>query len=204
MRSRPPSRLAASNGFALLAEVLLTGVIITVLALPVVTLPAALAAGINHLRRFVNDEGSGLSSVWRDARDAVAGGIGIAVTAMLGAAACLFTVGLAAADPSGVGRVMSVVGVAGMGVVATAVVMAAAGWTRDGGWLRAVRGLRDRLDESPSGAVYLMVAVALTAVLTWQSFVLLVPSLGVVAFAVVAVQARTRGRATPTSTQRSA
>jgi hypothetical protein len=75
-------------------------------------------------------------------------------------------------------------------------VLAAGAWTRDGGWRQAVRGLRGQLDTSPSSAVYLLVAVALTALLTWQFLPLLVPSLGVVAFAVVAVQARTPTRST--------
>lgn len=185
-------RLAPTGGFALLGEVLLTGVIVTVLALPVLTLPAALAAGIRHLRRFAHDEGSRLSMVLRDTRDAAIGGIGVAVVALIGAAAALMAVGLAAADPTGVGTVMSVIGWLGVGIIATAVVMAAGAWTPEGGWLRAVRGLRDQLDASPSAAVYLLVAVAMAAVLTWQFLLLLVPSLGVVAFAVVAVETRAR------------
>jgi hypothetical protein len=194
----------ASGGFALLGEVLLTGVIIALLALPVVTLPAALAAGIRHLRRFVNDEGSRFSAVWRDARDAAAGGIAVAITALFGTAAALFAIGLAAADPTAVGTAMAIVGRLGLGVVATAVVMAAATWTPDGGWLRAVRSLRDRLDADPVAALYLFVAVVLAAVLTWQFLLLLIPSLGVVAFAAVAVESRSRARVSGTSgTERS-
>lgn len=192
-------RLVASGGFALLGEVLLTGVIVAVLALPVLTLPAALAAGINHLRRYVNDEGSPFIAVWRDARHALAGGIGVAVVALLGAAAALFAVGLAGADPGPAGTVMSVVARLGLGIIATAVVMAAGAWTRDGGWRRAVRGLRDRLDEDPAAALYLFLAVALAAVLTWQFLPLLVPSIGVVTLAVVAVERRSGRPATGAS-----
>jgi hypothetical protein len=184
--------LTSTGGFALLGEVLLTGVIVAVLALPGLTLPAALAAGIRHLRRFIQGEGSRLSMVWRDARDAAVGGVGVAVAALLGVVAALMAIGLAAADPTVVGTVMSMVGWLGVGIIATAVVMAAGAWTPDGGWWRAVRGLRDQLDASPSGVVYLLVAVALTAVLTWQFVLLLVPSLGIVALAVVAVQSRAR------------
>lgn len=194
-QARPRPRLAASGGFALLGEVLLTGVVIALLALPVVTLPAALAAGINHLRRFANDEGSRFSMLWRDARDALLGGVGVAVVALLGAAAALFAIGLAGADPTAVGTVMSIVGWLGLGIVATAVVMAAGGWRRTDGWSGALRGLRDRLDADPVAALYLFLAVVLTAVLTWQLLLLLVPCLGVVAFAVVAAESRTRGRA---------
>ena len=50
----------------------------------------------------------------------------------------------------------------------------------------------DDLDADPAAAVHLLVAVALASVLTWQFLLLLVPSLGVLAFAVVAVQSRSR------------
>lgn len=181
--------------FALFGEALLTGAVVTALALPVLTLPAALVAGIRHLRRFTNDEGSPASAVWRDFRDALWGGIGIAVAALGVAAAALFAIGLAAADPTAAGTLMSVVGYLGLGIVGTAVLMAAGVWTREGGWRNAVGGLRDNLDADPAAALHLLVAVGLAAVLTWQFVPLVVPALGMVAFAVVAVQSRSRGRA---------
>jgi hypothetical protein len=203
-RPRPRPRLVASGGFALLGEVLLTGVVITVLALPGVTLPAALAAGVGHLRRSVNDEGSPFSLLWRDFREAVVGGLGVAVGSLLGAAAALFAIGLAGADPTPVGIAMSIAGWLGLGIVATAMAMAAGAWTRAGGWWRAVRGLRDQLDNDPAAAVYLFVSLAVAAVLTWQFLLLLVPSLGLVAFAVVAVAARSSGRTADGSGRESA
>ncbi|MDG4865535.1 hypothetical protein P8605_46050, partial [Streptomyces sp. T-3] len=44
------------RAFAVFAECLLTGVWIAVAALPVVTLPAAVAAGAGHLRRHLDHE----------------------------------------------------------------------------------------------------------------------------------------------------
>ncbi|GAB4055124.1 hypothetical protein [Catellatospora paridis] len=187
-------RARLSAGFALFAEVLLTGVAIALFALPVLTLPAALAAGVGHLRRYVADEGSPFAAFWRDARAAAAGGAVVAVVALLGAGAAILAIGLAAADPTPAGAVMAFVGRLALGIVATAVVLAAGAWTRDGGWRSAVRGLRDQWDADPAAALHVFVAVALTAVLTWQFALLLVPSLGVVAFAVVAVQHRSRVR----------
>ncbi|WP_212842830.1 hypothetical protein [Catellatospora sp. IY07-71] len=188
------ARMAYGGGFALLGEVLLTGVAVALLALPVLTAPAALAAGIGHLRRYVDDEGSPLAALWRDARAAAAGGAAVALAALAGAAAAMFAIGLASADPTPAGTVLAAAGWLVLGIVATAVVMAAGEWTRDGGWLAAVRGLRDQLDADLGAALHLLVAVVLTAVLTWQSPLLLVPSLGVLAFAAVAVRRRARGR----------
>jgi hypothetical protein len=183
-------RTNRTGRFALFGEVLLTGVVVAVLAVPVLTLPAALVAGIRHLRRFTNEESSALAAAWRDARDALWGGIGVAVVAVMGAAAGLLAIGLAGADRTVVGAIMSVVGYLGLGVVGTAVLAAAGAWTREHGWLGALRSLRDRLDADPAGAVYLFVAVGLAGVLTWQFLLLLVPCLGLVCFAVVAVQSR--------------
>jgi hypothetical protein len=176
--------------FALFGEALLTGVVVFVLALPVLTLPAALVAGVGHLRRFTHAEGSGAAALWRDFRDAALGGIGVAIVGLIGTAAALFAIGLAGADRTAAGTVMAVVGRLGLAIVGTAILMAAGAWTREGGWLRAGHDLRRRLDADPAGAAYLLVAVALAAVLTWQFLLLLVPCLGLLAFAVVAVQVR--------------
>ena len=188
-----PTELAVGS-FALLGEVLLTGVFVTVLALPVVTLPAALAAGVRHLRRYVKAEGAPTSAIWRDFRDALVGGVGVAAAALAGGVAALMAIGLAGVDATVVGSAMSVVGYLALGIIGTAMLLAAGAWSPDGGWLRAVRGLRDRLDLDPAAALYLLVAVAMAAVLTWQFLLLLVPSLGMVVFAVVAVQSRNRER----------
>ncbi|MEV4411010.1 hypothetical protein [Catellatospora sp. NPDC049609] len=186
------ARLATTGGFALFGEVLLTGVAVALLALPLLTLPAALAAGIGHLRRYVDEQGSPYAALWRDARAAAAGGAVVAAAALLGAVAAVFAIGLAGADPTPAGTVMAVAGWLALGLVATAVVLAAGAWTPDGGWRCAVRGLRDQLDADLGAAVHVFVAVALTAVLTWQFLPLIVPSLGIVAFAVVAVRLRSR------------
>ncbi|MEU7616535.1 hypothetical protein AB0M91_08670 [Micromonospora rifamycinica] len=191
MRTSPP----VNGGFALLGEVLLTGVAVALLALPVLTLPAALAAGVGHLRRYVDDEACPYAALWRDARSALAGGVAVGLVALCGVTAAVLAIGLAGNDPTRAGTLMAVVGWIALGVVATAVVMAAGAWTPEGGWRRAVRGLRDQLDADLSAVMYLFVAVTLAAVVTWQFFPLLVPSLGVVAFAVVAVQHRARARA---------
>lgn len=184
------ARLASSGTFALLGEVLLTGVVVALLALPVLTLPAALVAGIGHLRRYVNDEGSSFAAMWREAWAAAAGGVIVALGGLFAATAAVFAIGLGGADPTPLGGVMQVLGWLALGIIATAVLMAAAAWTRDGGWLSAVRGLRDRLDSDPAAAIHAFVAVSLTAVLTWQFVPLLIPSLGLLAFAVVAVEHR--------------
>ncbi|NEC52658.1 hypothetical protein G3I18_29515, partial [Actinospica acidiphila] len=60
--------------FALFAECLLTGVWIALAALPLVTYPAALAAGTRHLRRHLAHEPGGWREFAADFRSAVRGG----------------------------------------------------------------------------------------------------------------------------------
>ena len=63
------------GSFALFGEVLLTGLLVTVAGIAIITLPAALAAGIRHLRRYVNAEASHARLFWQDFVKALPGGL---------------------------------------------------------------------------------------------------------------------------------
>ncbi|GAB3172876.1 hypothetical protein GCM10027059_42960 [Myceligenerans halotolerans] len=63
--ARHPTRSFADT-FALLAECLLVGVYVLVASLPVVTVPAALAAGTAHLRRHLAGQGTEIGRFVRD------------------------------------------------------------------------------------------------------------------------------------------
>ncbi|GHE44255.1 hypothetical protein GCM10017771_64390 [Streptomyces capitiformicae] len=84
-RGRGESPLA--ERFALFAECLLTGVWIAVASLPLVTYPAAFAAGSRHLRRRTAHVGGGWREFAADFRTAVRGGwlVGLAGWAALAA-----------------------------------------------------------------------------------------------------------------------
>ena len=51
----------AKSAFGLLGEVLLIGILMAIVSLPVITIPAALAAGVRHLRRYLKADDSGSS-----------------------------------------------------------------------------------------------------------------------------------------------
>ncbi|MAM54323.1 MAG: hypothetical protein CMH35_05650, partial [Microbacterium sp.] len=123
---RAPARFpGATAKFGLLGEVLMTGLLVTLVAVPVVTLPVALAAGIRHLRRFVRAEGSHLSAFWSDVRRGLAGGalLGLAVLVLTGLFA--LDIDLAASGALPGGPVIAVVGWAGLAALAIAVLTAA-------------------------------------------------------------------------------
>lgn len=72
------ARLAATaapkvNKFALLSETLLLGVCLFVLALPIVTAPAAYAAGAAHMERHIAGRPDTVASLWVDFKAALPG-----------------------------------------------------------------------------------------------------------------------------------
>ncbi|GMA34803.1 YesL family protein [Demequina litorisediminis] len=74
----------AHTGFALWGEVLLAGIMIALAALPILTAPAALAAGVRHLTRYLRGEASPWREFWADVRSGAVGSAGIAlVTAVV-------------------------------------------------------------------------------------------------------------------------
>ncbi|MGX1159644.1 hypothetical protein FBY31_1991 [Arthrobacter sp. SLBN-100] len=71
------------NRFALFSETLLAGVLVLVLSIPLVTIPAAYAAGIAHLERHLSGRDDSVRSLWSTFRAALPGSwkLGIATAA---------------------------------------------------------------------------------------------------------------------------
>ena len=61
------------NRFALFAESILAGVIVLLLSVPLVTAPAAYAAGVAHLERHLSGRDDSLRSLWGNFRRALPG-----------------------------------------------------------------------------------------------------------------------------------
>lgn len=61
------------NKFALFAETLLAGVVVLVLSLPLITMPAAYAAGIAHLKRHLDGRDDSIRGLWDLFRAALPG-----------------------------------------------------------------------------------------------------------------------------------
>lgn len=191
---REPSRFPGAKGaFALFGEVLLTGMLVTAGGLAVVTLPAALAAGIRHLRRYVDAEASHARTFWQDYRRALPGGLVVGAAGVALALLLVLDIVLAGSGALPGGPAIAVVGWAGLVATAVALLAAAGSWTPERGWPAAVRGIPSAVAADPFGAVYLAAAAVLAGVVTWMLIPLIIAGLGCAAFAVVAVPAR-RGR----------
>lgn len=191
---REPARFPGAKGaFALFGEVLLTGMLVTAGSLAIITLPAALAAGIRHLRRYVNAEGSHARTFWQDYRRALPGGLVVGLATAVVTIILVLDIDLAGSGALPGGPVIAVVGWVGLVAVAVALLEAAGSWTSEGGWRTAVRGIPSAVAADPVGAVYLAAAAVLAGVVTWMLMPLIIAGLGCAAFAVVAAPAR-RGR----------
>lgn len=194
LEERAPARYPGAKGaFALFGEVLLTGLLVAAAGLLVVTLPAALAAGIRHLRRYVNAEQSHVKTFWQDWRRALPGGLVVGVAAVVLAFVLTLDISLANSGALPGGGLISIVGWAGLVAGSVALLVAAGAWTPEGGWRAAVRSIPSSLASDPIAAVYLTAAAVLVGVMTWMLAPLIIAGLGCAAFAVVALPAR-RGR----------
>jgi len=181
--------------FALFAECLTAGVLTMLAALPVVTLLAALTAGCAHIRAHVDGEPTTLMSYVERVRAAYPGSwrlsLGVATGfAVLGADAVILRAGIPA------GGAIAVACLAASAMLSVLTLRAAAAWSPSRTWTATVRAAarRSAVDD-PGGSLLMVLAVGVLAVVTWQLLPLVVPMLGCVLMAAVAVDRR----ATPVS-----
>ncbi|MFF9202418.1 hypothetical protein ACF1AE_11435 [Streptomyces sp. NPDC014986] len=179
--------------FALFAECLLTGVWIALAALPLVTYPAALAAGARHLGRHLAHEQGGWREFAADFRSAVRGGWIVGLAGWAAVAAVWFDLRAVRAGLPG-GRFVGAVGVLALIGATAALLRAAALWRPGASWraLLARAGRHTVLD--PAGSFLVIGGLAVVACSAWFSAPLAVPVLGAVAAAAVAVEERYRHR----------
>jgi hypothetical protein len=191
----PPARFpGAAGAFALFGEVLLTGLLIVGGGLALVTLPAALAAGIRHLRRYLDAEASHARTFWADYRRALPGGLAVGAVALAAALVLALDIDLANSGALPGGPVVGVIGWAGLVAVAVALLAGSAAWTPERGWRAAVRSIPATLGADVTGALYLAATAVFVGVATWMLVPVLIPALGCAALAAVAIPARRRRR----------
>ncbi|MGW0533281.1 hypothetical protein [Streptomyces sp. NPDC003032] len=181
---------ASGRRFGVFAECLLTGVWIAVAALPLVTVPAAIAAGGAHLRRHLAHEAGGWREFVADLRVAARRGwlVGVAGWAAL----ALLWADLAVVR-SGVlpgGAFVGVVGVLVLFVLVVGGVRAAVGWRPGASWRALLAVAVRRTVRDPAGSLALVCGLAVVAVSGWFAAPLAAPAMGVLVAAGVAVERR--------------
>jgi len=187
-------RPAFGEGFALLAECLLTGVWLVLAAVPVVTVPAALAAAARHVAAHVDGEATGWVGFWADFRTAW-GESWRAGLAVVGAGLVLAANLLVLAQEAVPGRpgvALATFLVAGLGV--TVLLRAGAAWAPGARWRSLFAGAVQETRDDVSGTGILLGGVAVLAACAWALWLLVVPMSGCLVGAAVAVRRRRAAR----------
>lgn len=182
----------ARSSFGLLGEVLLIGILVALVSLPVLTLPAALAAGVRHLRRYLKAEDSALDRFWRDVRAGLVGGLGIGAASVVLVLVLALDIDLASTGLLPGGPIVGLVGWLGLAALSLVLFTAAGRWTPELGWLEALKAVPSALRGDVAGAAYLVATAGFAGVVTWQLIPLVIPALGCIALAIVAVPERPR------------
>ncbi|WP_066294174.1 Poxvirus protein I5 [Arthrobacter sp. B6] len=83
------------NRFALFSETLLAGLLVLVLSIPLVTIPAAYAAGIAHLERHLSGRDDSLRALWGTFKAALPGSWKLGITTAVAAVVIILNLLLA-------------------------------------------------------------------------------------------------------------
>ncbi|MFD4375815.1 hypothetical protein [Streptomyces sp. NPDC058486] len=178
--------------FGVFAECLLTGVWIAVAALPLVTLPAALAAGAGHLRRSVEGEETGARSFAADLRAALRGGgwaAGLGYAATL--AVVLADLSLVRALPVPGGRAAGALAILAALWATVTLLRAATAWRPGASWRTLLPAAGRRSLQDPPGSLLIICGLAVVAASAWFSAPLALPALGLLPAATLAAEHRT-------------
>ncbi|GAA4793577.1 hypothetical protein [Streptomyces ziwulingensis] len=184
-----PGESPLAERFALFAECLLTGVWIAVAALPLVTWPAAFAAGARHLGRRLAHERGGLREFTADFRAALRRGWLVGLAGWAALAVVWVDVRAVRAGLPG-GPLAGAVGVSALIAAAVAGLRAAARWHPGASWRALLAGAGRRTVLDPAGSFLLVGGLAVVVCSAWFSAPLGVAVLGAVAAATVAVEER--------------
>ncbi|MEV6962293.1 hypothetical protein AB0M97_24520 [Streptomyces sp. NPDC051207] len=179
--------------FAVFAECLLTGVWIAVAALPLVTYPAAFAAGARHLRRRTTHEIGGLREFAADFRAAARRGWLVGLAGWAAVAVVWVDVQAVRAGLPG-GPLVGAAGLFALIGAAVAGLRAAALWQPGASWRALLAGAGRRTVLDPAGSFLIVGGLAVVVCSAWFAAPLAIPVLGAVAAASLAVEERYRRR----------
>ncbi|MFC0527054.1 DUF624 domain-containing protein [Phytohabitans kaempferiae] len=176
--------------FVLFGECLLAGLLTAVLALPVVTLLPALAAGCAHIRAHVDGETTAVRAYFERFRAAYPGSLPLSLASAGGFAVLVVDALLLRTAVPGGAFVAAFCGIAAT-ALSVVLLRAAATWSPGQPWRDLVRHAAVRaIASDPSGSLLMVLALALLVLITWQLLPLAVPMLGCVLMAAVAVERR--------------
>lgn len=186
------------NRFALFSETILAGVIVLLLSLPLVTLPAAYAAGVAHLERHLSGRDDSLKTLWRNFRLALPGSWKFGITTAAAAVVIVLNLLLALVGQLP-GRSLILPATIALGAVGAVLLLRiAAGWSgredpagRDR-WAAAYSNAKAEMLRDWSGTLLLLAAVGMAVVFVWmlQALFVIVPGTLILAAAAIRIRSR--------------
>ncbi|MCV2394415.1 hypothetical protein OEB99_08840 [Actinotalea sp. M2MS4P-6] len=187
---RAERRVAVERGLGLFSRMALTGLVVGLLSLPVLTALPAAAAGANHLRRHVEGREDGTRELLRGFRAAVRDlwWVGLAATALLALLTLDALLALGGSLPGG--RPVLVISVALAAAVLVVGLRVAGAWRPGLSGVAAVRTGARRAGGDVSGDLLVVVAAGVCAGLVWMLPVMVVLVPGLLALALTSVERR--------------
>ncbi|ABM09667.1 hypothetical protein [Paenarthrobacter aurescens] len=195
------------NRFALFAETILAGVIVLLLSVPLVTAPAAYAAGVAHLERHLSGRDDSLRSLWGNFRRALPGSWKMGITTAVAAVVIVLNLLLALVGqlPGRAAILPATLILAAAGAVLflriTANWSGSVTWSGDAGqqpavvpgpqrWAAAYANAKADAVRDWTGSLLLLAAVFMTVVFVWmlQALFVIVPGTLVLAAAAVKIR----------------
>ncbi|MCP2638200.1 hypothetical protein K0817_016725 [Microbacterium sp. HD4P20] len=188
--ARGVTRALSSERLGLFSEVVIVSLAVGLLAAPAVTALPALAAGSQHLRRYISGESHAYRTLLRDFWSALRGGWlwALGSAAAFAAAAITLTNPLISVVPGGEPLRWVSAGIAAVGAIV--LLRASAQWTPTARWGGLVREAAADATRDLRGSMLLLLALALSAMIVWMFAPLVVLVPGLLLFATRAVLSR--------------
>jgi hypothetical protein len=185
-------RRFGGRGVSAFAEMLVIGLGITALALPLITLAPALAAGTRHLDEHLEHRGDSLRDLFRLGWQAIRSGwlFGLASFAVLALLLVNVPLGLQGLVPGG--SALAVVSGVLAVVVLVVVCRVASLWTPGSSWAELWRSGRMLVIDDPVGSAFVLLGILVSVTVVWMLTPLIVIAPGLLAVSIVAAERRRR------------
>ena len=184
------------NRFALFSETLLAGVLVLVLSLPLVTIPAAYAAGTAHLERHLDGRDDSIRGLWGLFKAALPGSWKLGITTAAAAVVIVLNLLLAwVGQLPGRGLVLPATLILAAGA-AIVLLRTASAWSDSAGstgkdtWRRALEAGQAISLRDWTGSLLLAAALFCAVVFVWMLAALFVVVPGTLILAAAAVKLR--------------
>jgi len=189
-RGRGDERRFGGAGVSAFGEMLVAGLGVAVLALPLVTLAPAIAAGVRHLDAHLDHEQDSVRRLASLGIRAIRSGwwFGLVSSVVIGLLLLNTIGGMQGLLPGG--TVLAVVSGVLAALVAVATLRTAALWRPDARWSESWRAGRNLVLDDPIGDVFVLIGLGVAVTVVWMLPPLIVIAPGLIVVSLVAAERR--------------